>query len=125
MVLAWIVNGCLLAFVAAACINLLRRRRSAKRRTGELVISPLSGLAMGAMQLGLQAIVQPQAQHMIVEEQKEESDASGMEPPGGRLFHEQLRRIRHGDEVEEVVVRLTNGESREVGADQTEISAAG
>src|ERR1700721_1150475 len=80
MVLAWIVNGCLLAFVAAACINLPRRRRSAKRRTGELVISPLSGLAMGAMQLGLQAIVQPQAQPMKVEEKKGERGAGGREP---------------------------------------------
>jgi hypothetical protein len=66
---------------------------------------------MGAMLLGFQEIVQPRVQHMIVEEMKEQSpDDEAGEPSGGREFHEGLRRIRCGEEVEAVTVRL---ESRE------------
>jgi hypothetical protein len=107
MVFAFVVNACVVLFVVGACLYMRRQRRRAKRKTGELVVSSLSGLAMGAMLLGLQEIVQPQARHMIVEEMKETSvdDESG-EPIGGRVFHEQLRRIRHGEDVEEVTVRV-------------------
>jgi len=70
------------------------------------VVSSLSGLAVGAMFLGLQELVQPEARHMIVEEMKEEAanDENG-EPLGGRAFHAQLRRIRAGEEVGEVTVK--------------------
>ena len=108
MFLAWMANGCVAMFVLWACVCLLRQRRKrARRRTGELVVSSMAGLAMGAMLLGLQEIVQPRVRHMIVEEQKETSvdDESG-EPRGGRLFHEQLRRIRSGEEVEGLTVRV-------------------
>ncbi len=107
MVFAFVVNACVVLFVVGACLYLRRQRRKARRRTGELVVSSLSGLAMGAMLLGLQEIVQPQARHMIVEEMKEEetNDENG-EPLGGRVFNEQMRRIRRGEEVEEVTVRL-------------------
>ena len=107
MVLACLVNGCVVLFVVGACLYMRRQRRRAKRKTGELVVSSLSGLAMGAMLLGLQEIVQPQARHMIVEEMKEEAvnDDNG-EPLGGRVFHEQMRRIRRGEEVEEATVRV-------------------
>ena len=57
------------------------------------------------MFLGFQAIVQPEVRHRIVEEQKEES-TDGDEPPGGRLFHQQLRQIRDGEEPEELTVRI-------------------
>jgi hypothetical protein len=126
MVLAWIANGCLVIFLIGACVHLPRqRRRRARRPAKELMISPLSGLAMGAMLLGLQAIVQPDARHAIVEEQKEDSidDESGMEPPGGRLFHEQLRRIRCGDEVEEVTFSLKSDPASADRIDQAEASA--
>jgi hypothetical protein len=44
---------------------------------------------------------------MIVEEMKETSvDDENGEPLGGRLFQEQLRRIRGGEDVEEVTVRM-------------------
>jgi hypothetical protein len=61
---------------------------------------------MGAMMLGMQAIVQPQVRHVIAEQQKEDApdDDSGEPPPGGRLFHQQLRRIRRGEEVEELIL---------------------
>jgi hypothetical protein len=104
MVFAWAVNGCVVLFMVWAWMHMRRQRRRARRKTGELVVSSLSGLAMGAMLLGLQEIVQPQARHMIVEEMKETSVDD--EPLGGRVFHEQLRRIRRGEEVEEVTVRV-------------------
>lgn len=124
MVFAWIVNGCVVGFLLWASARLLReRRRRTRKPAKDLVISPLSGLAMGAMLLGFQAIVQPEVRHRIVEEQKEESvdDASGAEPPGGRLLHGQLRRIRRGDEMGAVTVRV---DSDRISA-QAEISAPG
>jgi hypothetical protein len=86
------------------------QRRKAQRTTRELVISPLSGLVLGAMLSGFQAIVQPESRHRIVQEQKEENldDPTGHEPPGGRLFAQQLKRIRQGEEVEELNVRLNS-----------------
>jgi hypothetical protein len=105
MVFTLVVNACVVWFLVWAAARLLRDRKKQKaaRGKGELVVSSLSGLAMGAMLLGLQEIVQPQTRHMIVEEMKEESanDDNG-EPLGGRAFHEQMRRIRAGEEVNDV-----------------------
>jgi hypothetical protein len=109
MVLAWIVNAGVLWFVVSACVSVARQRRKKKelRKSRDLVISPLAGLAMGAMFLGLQEIVQPQARHRIVEERKEERlDDEAAEPLGGRAFHEQMRRMRRGEEVDEVTVKV-------------------
>jgi hypothetical protein len=102
MLWALIVNGGVLLFLVRACVSIRRQRSRARRKTGELMVSSLSGLAMGAMLLGFQEIMQPQVKHMIVEEMKETSvdDESG-EPNGGLAFHEQVRRIRLGEEVEE------------------------
>lgn len=120
MVLACFANGLGLLFVVWAAAHMMRERKARKRRTGELRISPLAGLAAGAMFLGLQAIVQPQVQHMIVEELKEKSvdDESGEPPLGGRAFHRQLRRIRNGEEVNELV--LVAGGPGPEGRDKTE-----
>lgn len=109
MIFAWMVNACAIGFLLGGGWWMMRqRRRRARKPAKDLVISPMAGMAMGAMLLGVQAILQPQARHAIAEEQEEKSvdDANGEEPPGGRLFHEQLRRIRHGEEVAEVTVRL-------------------
>lgn len=116
MLFAWLVNGCVVVFLVWACVSLARRRRRARRKTGELVVSSLSGLAMGAMLLGLEQIVHPEARHMMVEEMKEEAtnDENG-EPLGGREFHEQMRRIRLGDEVEEVRVKVSEESASESG----------
>jgi hypothetical protein len=109
MVFALLVNACVVMFVVSAAASLMRQRRKRKARRGkrDLVVSSLSGLAIGVMFLGLQEIVQPQARHMIVEEMKEEAtnDENG-EPLGGRAFHEQLRRIRAGGDVDEVTVKV-------------------
>jgi hypothetical protein len=107
MVFAILVNGLVVLFVWRACASILRERRARKEWRGELRVSPRSGLAAGAMMLGFQEIVQPQVRHMLVEELKEESvDDEKDEPLGGRLFYEQMRRIRMGEEVEEVTVKI-------------------
>jgi hypothetical protein len=90
-----------------------RRRRIRREHPHDLVVSTRAGLAVGAMFLGFQEIIQPQVRHMIVEMEKEDMDEEGNgeeEPLGGRLFHQQLRRIRRGEEVEELTVRLNFAE---------------
>ncbi len=111
MVLARILTGFLGLVLTLAALHALSARRQvrrAQRTTRELVISPLSGLVLGALLGGFQAILQPENRHRVVEEQREESldDKSGDEPPGGRLFFQQLQQIREGAEVEELIVRL-------------------
>ena len=116
LVFAWVANGLALLLVVAAYRHLFReRRRRAQKGRHELMVSRMAGLAMGAMLLGLQAIVQPEARHMLVEEQKEKSvdGQDGAVPLGGRMFHEQLRRVRNGEEVEGVTVRMDGPEPRE------------
>jgi hypothetical protein len=112
MGLAWIANLWVLWCAVAAVRYMVRERRKRKERRAsrDLVVSPLAGLAMGAMFLGLQEIVQPQARHMIVEELKEDRMGDGTEEPlGGRLFYEQIWRIRMGEEVEEITVKMGKG----------------
>ncbi|MFZ0633773.1 MAG: hypothetical protein WA374_18330 [Acidobacteriaceae bacterium] len=111
MIGALLINGFVVWFVVQAVRSLIREKRKRAERTRnqeELVVSSMAGLAMGAMFLGLQAIVQPEARHAIVEilEEKSLDDGSGEEPPGGRAFHEGLRRIRRGEEVEDLTVAL-------------------
>ena len=83
-------------------------RRKAQRTTRELLVSPMSGLVAGAMLLGFQSLVQPEVRHRIVVEQKEEAleDADGNPPPGGRLFHEQLRKIRRGEDIDGLTIQI-------------------
>lgn len=98
----------------AAVRSLIRRRRIAREHPHDLVISTRAGLALGAMFLGFQQIVQPEVRHMIAEMEKEEQedDANGgEEPPGGRLFHQQLRKIRHGEEVDYLTIRVEEADS--------------
>jgi hypothetical protein len=100
--------GIMVSLVSAAA-HMARRRRIAREHPHDLVISTRAGLALGAMFLGFQEIVQPQVRHVIAEQEREdldEEDNGVEEPPGGRLFHQQLRRIRHGEEVEELTVRI-------------------
>ena len=111
MVLAWLVNGlfALLVISAAAYVLCHRRRgRKAREATRELVISPMSGLVMSAILLGLQSIVQPQVRHRIAEEHKEDAfeDEYGHEPPGGTLLYLQLRQIRKGEDPGDLTVHI-------------------
>jgi hypothetical protein len=111
MIVALLVNLVAVGFVVQAVRSLIRERRKREERSRnqeELVVSSRSGMAMGAMFLGLQAIVQPEARHAIVEilEEKSLDDGSGEEPPGGREFHKSLQRIRRGGEVESLTVAL-------------------
>lgn len=93
-------------FVVHACVWMVRQKR--RRRSRELVVSPLSGLAMGAVLLGFQAILNPDTQYVIAEEVEEHTDEneSGGELLGGRLFHQQLRQIRRGIDVQQIVVQV-------------------
>lgn len=102
--------GFVLALAAVCAMSTRRRNRKARRNTRELVISPLSGIVLGAMFAGFQAILQPENRHRIVEEQREESldDLSGHEPLGGRLLAEQLQQVRKGADVEKLIVRVAD-----------------
>lgn len=105
MFFAVVINGAIVLALVWAVVHMRRQRQQKQHR--ELMISRLSGLALGSMVLGFQAIVQPQVQHMIVEEQQEDSvDDENGQPLGGRAFYDQLRRIRSGEEVEELTVRV-------------------
>lgn len=97
----------LIVVAVASTLSKRSRRRRTQRSTRELIVSPLSGVVLGAMFAGFQAIVQPESRHRVVEEQKEDNldDQSSPEPLGGRFLHQQLRQIRQGKEVEELVVR--------------------
>ena len=111
MVLACLVNILLALLLVCAAAYMLRRlhpRRKARQARRELVISPMSGLVMGAMLLGFQAIVQPQVRYRISEEQKKEAfeDEGGHEPAGGMLFHLQLQQIRKGENVGDLTVKV-------------------
>jgi hypothetical protein len=100
----------IIASIASAARHMARRRRIAREHPHDLVISTRAGLALGAMFLGFQQIVQPQVRHVIAEQEKEDMDEEGNgeeEPPGGRLFHQQLRKIRRGEEVDELTVKIS------------------
>jgi len=110
MILAWIANGFALMFVVWACIWLRRQnsRRKARTQSRELIISSMAGLTMSAMFLGFQAIVQPHVRHAIVEMQEEKNwgERSDEEQIGGRAFNEGLQRIRTGENVDSLTVRI-------------------
>lgn len=110
MVFAIFVYLGVVVFLIWAVAQMARQRRIRRDHPRDLVLSSRAGLAPGAMFLGFQEIVQPQVRHVIAEEQKEDrdDDANGEdEPPGGRLFHQQLRKIRNGEEVEEPTVKVS------------------
>jgi hypothetical protein len=121
MALARILTGFFVFVVALAAFCTLSARlrvRKVRPSTRELIISPLSGLVLGAVLTGFQAIVNPESRHRIVEEQREDSpdDQSGNEPPGGLIFVQQLRQIREGAEVEKLVVRVKSVTERQLNA---------
>jgi len=98
-------------FLAVSAFTWLWYRQACNKRNRwprELVVSPMAGLSVGSMLLGFQAIVEPRVRHAIVEIQEEDSldGADNEEPLGGRAFHEGLRRIRAGDNVGDLRVRI-------------------
>lgn len=110
MLFAILVHLGILVSLVSAVRVMLRRRRIAREHPHDLVVSTRAGLALGAMFLGFQQIVQPEVRHVIAEREKEDMDEEGNgeeEPPGGRLFHQQLRKIRRGEEVSELTVRIS------------------
>lgn len=110
MLFACVINGFMFLFVAWAAAYMLayKRRRRLQRNTRQLLISPMSGLVMSTMLLGIQAILQPQVRYQITEQQREVTPEgeNGKEPPGGKLLHEQLQRIRDGETAGILTVKL-------------------
>lgn len=106
------VFSCAVLFVLFAAFWMFsqHRRRQAARRAGrDLAISRMSGVVIGAMLLSIQQFYQPEVRHLLVEEERESTlaeDDNGDEPSGGRLFHDQLRQIRAGCEVEALTVQI-------------------
>ena len=108
MFLAYLLGAFCAMFIAWLTTYVLlqrhrkRRARLAMRRR-HLVISPLSGIVIGAALVGFQALVQPHVRHIIAEAQEDEK--SDDELPGGQLFHSHLRKIRTGEELVDLSVR--------------------
>ncbi|HKR28279.1 MAG TPA: hypothetical protein VJS11_12525 [Acidobacteriaceae bacterium] len=101
--------GLFVLFAAFWMLSQHHRRKSARRSGRDLVISRMSGVALGAMLLSFQQFYQPEVRHLLAEEEREDAladDDEGAEPPGGRVFHEQLRQIRAGCDVEALTVQM-------------------
>ena len=115
MLAALAVFSCAVLFVLFAAFWMFsqhRRRQLARRAGRDLVISRMSAVVLGAMLLGFQQFYQPQVRHLLAEEEREDAladDDNGGEPPGGRLFYEQLRHIRSGGEVDTLIVQVASG----------------
>jgi type VI protein secretion system component VasK len=70
-----------------------------------------SACALGMAFQQMQVLTRPSIAHVLAEKQKQEADEDGdgdPESPEARLlhFHRQLRRIRRGDPVERLVLRI-------------------
>lgn len=112
MFLAYLLGAFCAMFIAWSTTYVLlqrhrkRRARLAMRRR-HLVISPLSGIVIGAALVGFQALVQPHVRHIIAEAQEDDriDKKSDDELPGGQLFHSHLRKIRTGEELVDLSVR--------------------
>jgi hypothetical protein len=105
----------LTGFAAIRAVSTRHTRHKAERSSRELSVSPLSGLVLGAMLTGFQAILQPESRPPITEEQKEEGfDRQGdCEPIGGWLLAEQLDRVRRGNGVEKLTVRASSSSNQD------------
>ena len=114
MVVSWLFHGCLALLVIFAAALLLRycRGRRVRKAKRELRVSRLSGIALGAVLLGLQAIVQPESRHNITEQQKEQDteDGNDVEVRGDAVLRQQLRGIRDGQD--ESRLRVQSDQSR-------------
>ena len=94
MFLAYLVGGFCALFIAWSTTSVLlqwRRKRKARQtmRRRHLVISPMSGIVIGAALLRFQALVQPHVRHIIAEAQEDDwiDEKSDDALPGGPLFH--------------------------------------
>jgi len=113
---AWCIYLSCLPFAAILMIlahYMLRRvmfRWRKQRGLGGLGFYP-SAFALGMAFQFMQIFTRPSVAHVLVEKQKEEAEEDGdgdPESPAGKLrfFHRQLRRIRRGDPVERLVLRV-------------------
>lgn len=115
-VYAWCIYAMFLPFVAIVMIlvhymlrRMLFRRR---RRLGKLGLGYYpSTFALGMAFQFMQVFTRPSIAYVLVEKQKEEADEDGdgdPDSPTARLkhFHRQLMRIRRGDPIDRLVLRV-------------------
>jgi len=114
--LAWSIYVSCLPFLAIVLIlahYFLRRvmfRRRKRRGLGGLGFYP-SAFALGMAFQFLQIFTRPSVAHVLVEKQKEEAEEDGDGDPESsegklRFFRRQLKRIRRGDPVDRLVLRV-------------------
>jgi hypothetical protein len=106
--------GCCFAFVlpyltiaAVLLHNSLRHARRKKRRTPDPAFCS-SSAALGTILLFAQIFYRPSVSHIVEARQQievDEDDSGDPETPE-KLLHRQLRRIRRGEPVERLVLRL-------------------
>jgi hypothetical protein len=99
-----------LAMAGILCHYFLRRVAwKRKRRRGEknLGFCP-SSTALGAALLFLQIFARPSLQHVLEEKQEEDKDEDHEGDPESpeKNLHRQLKRIRHGEKFDNLVLRL-------------------
>jgi len=98
-----VLLGFALFVSALLLLGTLAMRAMHKSRAGVLRISHLGGLMLASAFLGFQKIVHPHVPHAIVRQVSEDDDASDEDKrAGGELCLRQLRRIRRGEEVEDL-----------------------
>ena len=113
---AWSLYLSCLQFLAIVLILMhyvLRRvmfRRRKRRGLGGLGFYP-SAFALGMAFQFMQILTRPSVAHELAEKQKEEGEEDGDGAPETsegklRFFHRQLRRIRRGDPVDRLVLRI-------------------
>jgi len=97
--------------IAAIFIHYCLRRAAWRRKTrrGEKSsgFCP-SNTALGMMLLFMQVFVRPSLQHVLEERQEEDADEDDQGDPENKEKHldRQLKRIRRGEPVEDLVLRL-------------------
>lgn len=99
--------GCTLVLFVAAfyLLRLLARLRSLR---GHRVGFFPSYTSMGNALQQLQAMAEPEVQHILQEKQRQEADEDDEGDPDDPAAHleKQLRRIRNGEEIDRLTIRL-------------------
>jgi len=105
--LPFLMMGMLLVHYLLVRFLWCRRRRAGKGRLG---FYP-SAFALGMWFQGIQAIYQPSVAYVLEEKQDEDAEQDADADPDTpesrlRCFHRQLQRIRRGDPIDRLVLRI-------------------
>jgi hypothetical protein len=103
----FVLIGMILVHYALRRVSLRRRQRRGKRRLGFYPSAFALGMALQFMQV----FTRPSVAHVLEQKQKQEADEDDDGDPetaAGRLkhFHRQLRRIRRGEAIDRLVLRM-------------------